>query len=104
MTSSYHARVLPTVVFEVRSPEDETVEKLAFYAAVGVDAVVVVERDTTVVQVFSRAGDRYILEAPNPEGWLMMSALEVEVRGDSTHGVGRLTIRLAGEPGSVHIV
>ncbi|PWU25143.1 MAG: hypothetical protein C5B48_02780 [Candidatus Rokuibacteriota bacterium] len=95
--------VLPTVVFEVRSPEDETFEKLAFYAAVGIRAVVVVERDTKAVQVFSRAGDRFVLEPPNPDGWLTISALEVEVRSDSTSGVARLTLRLAREPESVRI-
>jgi hypothetical protein len=35
--------VRPNVVFEVRSPGDETYEKLSFYAAVGVEAVVGVE-------------------------------------------------------------
>ena len=96
--------VLPTVVFEVRSPDDETFEKLSFYAAVGVGTVVVVERDTKAVQVFSRADDRFVLEAPNPEGWLTIRALEVEVRSDSARGVGRLTLRLAGDSDSARIV
>ena len=96
--------VLPTVVFEVRSPGDETFEKLSFYAAVGVRAVVIVERDTKAVQVFTLAGDSFVLEAPGPDGWLMVRALEVEVRSDATSGVGRLALRLAGEPESVRSV
>jgi len=63
--------VQPDVVFEVRSPGDETYEKLSFYAAVGVDAVVVVERETTAVQVFARAGGDLVLAAPSASGWTL---------------------------------
>lgn len=52
--------VRPTVLFEIRSPGDETYEKLSFYAAVGVEAVVVVERDTKAVQVFALVGGNFL--------------------------------------------
>ncbi len=60
--------VQPNVVFEVRSPGDETYDKLTFYAAAGVEAVVVIERDTKAVQVFALAGDSFVLVPPSPHG------------------------------------
>src|SRR5207249_4704689 len=96
--------LLPTVVFAVRSPGDESFEKLSFYAAVGVRAVVIVERDTKAVEVFTLAGDSFVLEAPGPNSWLPIRVLAVEVRSDATSGVGRLALRLAGEPESVRTV
>ena len=36
----------PTVVVEIRSPGDETMEKLPFYAQIGVPEVWVIDRDT----------------------------------------------------------
>jgi Uma2 family endonuclease len=92
--------VLPAVVFEVRSPDDETFEKLPFYAAAGVRAVVIVERDTKAVQVFTLAGDSFVLEPPGPDGWLAMHAVGVEVRSETASGTARLALRLAGEPAS----
>jgi hypothetical protein len=52
----------PAVAFEVRSSDDETFDKLPFYAAVGVRAVVIVERDTNTVQVLTLAGEGFALE------------------------------------------
>lgn len=51
------------MVVEVLSPEDETFEKLPFYAARGVDEVLVVDPDTCRVRVMVRHGDGY-REAP----------------------------------------
>src|SRR6266852_6090945 len=57
--------VQPNVVFEVRSPDDESYEKLPFYAAVGVDAVVVVERDTRAAQVFTLSAGNFVVAPPD---------------------------------------
>lgn len=96
--------VVPTVVFDVRSPDDETFDKLPFYASVGVRAVVIVERDTKAVQVLTLRGESFVLVPPGPDGWLMIGALEVEVRSEATAGTNRLALRLAGEPQSVRAV
>jgi Uma2 family endonuclease len=96
--------VRPTVVFEVRSPDDETFDKLPFHAAVGVRAVVIVERDTKAVQVLALAGENFVLEPPGPDGWLPIHAIGVEVRTDTEGSVARLALRLAGDPGSARNV
>jgi Uma2 family endonuclease len=90
--------VRPNVVFEVRSPGDETYDKLAFYAAVGVEAVVVVERDTKAVQVFALSGDNFVLVPPSADGWLVIGPAGVEVRTESTDSGSILRLRLRGEP------
>lgn len=41
------------LVIEVRSPGDETYEKLPFYAEVGCGEVLVIDRDTGAVELFS---------------------------------------------------
>src|SRR3972149_6689811 len=41
----------PTVVVEIRSPGDETMEKLPFYAQLGVPEVWVVDRDTKMPEL-----------------------------------------------------
>ncbi|MGH9074989.1 MAG: Uma2 family endonuclease [Acidimicrobiales bacterium] len=47
------------MVVEVVSPDDETYDKLAFYAAHGVDEVVVVEPVERQVRIFARDGSHY---------------------------------------------
>ena len=90
--------VRPNVVFEVRSPGDETYEKLQFYAAVGVEAVVVVERDTKAVQVFALAGENFVLAPPSVDGWTLIAPIGVELRAESTGNDSSLRLRLRGEP------
>jgi Uma2 family endonuclease len=56
-----HAVYVPTaaLVVEVVSPDDETYEKLPFYAAHGVDEVMIVEGQERRVRVFPLAKRRY---------------------------------------------
>lgn len=90
--------VQPTAVIEVRSPGDETYEKLGFYAAVGVEALVVVERDTRAVQVFARAGEALVAVPPSADGWTPVAALGLETRTTARDHAPVLGLRLAGEP------
>ena len=46
----------PTVVVEIRSPGDETMEKLPFYAQLGVPEVWIVDRDTQIARALCAAG------------------------------------------------
>jgi Uma2 family endonuclease len=41
----------PDAVIEIRSPGDDTYEKLPFYAAIGTREVVIVDRDTKAVEI-----------------------------------------------------
>jgi len=88
--------VRPNVVFEVRSPGDETYEKLPFYAAVGVEAVVVIERDTKAIQVFALSSGSFVLLAPSADGWTIVQAIDVELRTESSERGSALHLRLSG--------
>jgi Uma2 family endonuclease len=90
--------VQPNVVFEVRSPGDETYEKLPFYAAIGVEAVVVVERDTKAVQVFALSGASFVLAPPSADGWTLIAPIGVELRAESTDSGSSLHLRLRRRP------
>lgn len=90
--------VRPNVVFEIRSPGDETYEKLPFYAAVGIEAVVVVERDTKAVQVFAVTGGDFVLAPPSAEGWTLIAPVDVELRAESADTGAALHLRLRGKP------
>jgi Uma2 family endonuclease len=92
--------VRPTVVFEVRSPGDETYEKLPFYAALGIEAVVVVERDTKAVQVFVLSEGNFVLAPPSTDGWTVIQPIAVELRAESTDLGSTLRLRLHGMPAS----
>jgi Uma2 family endonuclease len=90
--------VRPDVVFEIRSPGDETYEKLGFYAAVGVEAVVIVERDTKAAQVFARSGDDFVVVPPGTDGWTLIAPIDVELRAESSASGSVLRLRLRGQP------
>lgn len=82
---------VPTVVVEIRSPGDETWDKLEFYAEVGVPEVWVVDRDTRVPQVFMLVeGDYQELQA-TADRWLRSPITGVWLRPGSA---GALEIQL----------
>jgi hypothetical protein len=66
--------------------------------------VVVVERDTKAVQVLTLAGETFVLEPPDIDGWLTIRPLGVEVRSDTSDVIARLVLRLAGETESARII
>ena len=70
----------PDAVLEIRSPGDETYEKLAFFARLGVREVVVVDRDTKKPEVFRLAGPEYLAVAPDREGWVSSECLGVRMQ------------------------
>ncbi len=78
----------PDVVFEVRSPGDETYRKLDFYAARGVGYGVVIDRDSKLVEVFRLTGEKLVADAPAADGSLAVPPLGVAFRG----GSGKLEI------------
>lgn len=86
----------PNAVVEIASPGDETLEKLPFYAGLGVPEVWVIDRDTRVMTMYHLDQAHYRAANPNAEGWLA-SHLGLEFRHP---GEGQLTIRLAHRPES----
>ena len=70
----------PDAVIEVRSPEDETCEKLPFYAAIGVREVIVADRDSKRPDIYRLTGSQYVLLQPDRSGWLASETLHVRFR------------------------
>lgn len=70
----------PDAVIEVRSPNDETYEKLPFFATLGVREVIVISRDTRAPEVFHLAGPQYLAVAADREGWTPSDVLGIRFR------------------------
>jgi len=91
----------PLVVVEIRSPEDETYDKMPFYAALGVPEVWVIDRDTREPELHVLRSGKYVKVAASRDGWLRSVATSVEMRQSET---GRLAIRIAGDPASERLI
>lgn len=87
----------PLVVVEIRSPGDESYEKMPFYAALGVPEVWIVDRDTKVPEVYVLDRGEYQLQPPDDEGWIATPATSVQLRGEDT---GQLSMQIIGDPRS----
>jgi Uma2 family endonuclease len=70
----------PDAVIEIRSPEDETYDKLPFYAALGVRDIIVIDRDSKRPEVYRLAGAEYVAPAQDSDGWLRAEAMTVRFR------------------------
>jgi Uma2 family endonuclease len=70
----------PDAVIEIRSPEDETYDKLLFYGALAIREVVVIERDTKRPEIFRLAGSQYVALQPDADGWLRSETMTVKFR------------------------
>ena len=70
----------PTVVVEIRSPSDETWEKLSFYARIGVPEVWVIDRDTRTPQLFRLSQGEYEELPPTADGWIHSPTTGVRFR------------------------
>src|SRR5712691_9295237 len=67
----------PDAVIEVRSPDDETYDKLPFFARLGVREVIVIDRDTKRPEVFRLAGPQYVAVQADADRWLRSEVMEV---------------------------
>lgn len=89
----------PDAVVEIRSPRDASLEKLSFYARLGVEEVVVIDRDTKHVDLYrlegtpevdeARGEEAYRIVPAAPDGWVASRTMEIELRG---------TVGTAGTP------
>ncbi|MBI5367703.1 MAG: Uma2 family endonuclease [Planctomycetes bacterium] len=68
------------LVLEVRSPDDESYEKLPFYARLGIPAVLIIDRDTKRPELFRLAGAEYQEVAAGAGGWLVIEELQIRLR------------------------
>jgi Uma2 family endonuclease len=69
----------PDAVIEIRSPEDETYEKLPFFGALGVREVIVIDRDTRRPEIHRLAGAQYVALQPDRDGWLGSETMGVRL-------------------------
>lgn len=83
----------PDVVVEIRSPDDETYEKLPFYRDLGVPEVWVIERDTRVPEIHVLKRGRYKKLSATAQGWIRSPNMKIEMAGMK----GKLVVRLAGD-------
>ena len=72
----------PTVVIEIRSPGDETVEKMPFYARLGVPELWIIGRDTRVPELHVLQQGEYRRQSPEADGWLPSAATGIRLRAE----------------------
>jgi Uma2 family endonuclease len=82
----------PRVIIEIRSPGDETYEKLEFYARIGSSELIVIDSVTKQIETFRVSEGRPVPAPPDAAGWHRSSALELEL---ATRG-GRIELRRLG--------
>jgi Uma2 family endonuclease len=70
----------PVLAAEIRSPGDETYQKLGFYAALGLGELLVVDRDTRAVRLFVNDGTSLVEQPPDVEAWVRSIALPLAFR------------------------
>jgi Uma2 family endonuclease len=80
----------PDAVVEIRSPEDETYDKLPFFAAIGTREVIVIDRDTKRPEIYRLAGPGHAPVQPDAEGWVLSETM-------------RVRFRVAGQPPRLHL-
>jgi Uma2 family endonuclease len=85
----------PTAVIEIRSPGDETIEKLPFYAKLGVPEVWVIDRDTRIPVLYELSVGEYVERGAATGKWLQSRATGVQLR--SSRG-RHLEIQIIDEP------
>jgi Uma2 family endonuclease len=84
----------PDVVVEIRSPGDETYDKLEFYATLGVLEVWIIDRDRKRPEIYTLQAGQYERRAPDAEGWVGSAVTGIQLRAGES---GKLAMRLAGD-------
>ncbi len=74
----------PTLVVEIRSPDDESYEKLDFYSKLGVEECWIIGRDSKVPEIYRWKEAGYEMVCPDSEGWVrsVVTALEMKASED----------------------
>ena len=83
---------------EIRSPNDETYAKLGFYAEVGVQELLVIDRDTLALELFVLRGGTLHAALPDADGAVLLRSL-----GVSLATVAGPALRLVWPAGSTEV-
>lgn len=65
---------------EIRSPNDETYQKLDFYGRVGVAELLVIDQRIGLVERFVHREGRLLLTTADPQGWVPLDGLGLRFR------------------------
>lgn len=84
----------PDLVVEIRSPGDESYEKLPFYANLDVPEVWIIDRDTKEPEVYLLKRSRYKKQAAGTDGWVHSPGTDLELKAGLP---GKLAVRRAGD-------
>jgi len=75
---------------EIRSPNDETYDKLDFYSEVGVQELLVIDLDPLSVELFELTDNGLIAVPPRPPGTAIVRSLGVTITVDTDDGTVQL--------------
>ena len=87
----------PEVVVEIRSPNDESEDKLPFYARLGILEVWIIDRDTKAIDIHALSGDSYVRLPARDDGWTQSPFTSIEMR---VGRAGKMLIRMNGDEAS----
>ena len=87
----------PEVVVEIRSPGDESEEKLPFYAQIGVLEVWIIDRDTKEIDLYVQVAGSYVKQPVAESGWFRSPFTGVEMRVGRP---GKFAIRMGADDGT----
>ena len=91
----------PTVVIAIRSPGDETIEKMPFYAKLGVPELWIIDRDTRRAELHLLREGRYQQQPPGSDGWLESAATGIRLRAETGK---KLAIQVADDQGTLQLL
>jgi Uma2 family endonuclease len=91
----------PTAVVEIFGRDDDTREKLPFYASLGVPEVWLIDRDTRQPEVLVLEAGRYRPQPLATDGWLDSPATGIRLRGEAGNC---LAMQLAGNDASRQVL
>ncbi|MCO5168673.1 MAG: Uma2 family endonuclease [Planctomycetes bacterium] len=94
----------PDAVLEVRSPGDETLEKLPWYFDLGVREVILIDRDTREVEVLARGERAFEPVATDADGWLRSDVLSTLLRREPGADRPALRLRRTDDPTREHVI
>jgi Uma2 family endonuclease len=84
----------PTVVIEIRSPGDETLEKMPFYAQLGVPELWIIDRDTKAPELYVLREGQYQQQPRGADAWLHSPETGIRLRAEPGN---RLSIQVADD-------
>jgi Uma2 family endonuclease len=88
----------PLICVEIRSPGDESYDKLDFYSGLGVPEVWIIDRDTKEPEIYKLVDGLYELGLPDEDGWMTSKAIPAAMK---SNGAGKLRIQMRNDPATL---